>query len=240
MAILKPSAVVLLLATLLLDASTAVALSVPAPHGSPIRYSAHKHRRATFHNGEKLISTGRYSPVLAATKPFSEPLSASPQTNINIGFDLLQVADQAVKLSKHSWEYGTAVQMLLEVYEPDLSVYGMNESADAFPSGHVPVVAPKDSPSLDYAKKHIMLDGTASQQNALIHGDGSAGDPASLTVAAVMLGATDEKYAQAATKQVNHLMTNVPRWSNGAISHREDTAAVWADAVVSGEKKCIF
>lgn len=235
MAILKPSTALLLLFTLL-DASIA-ALSVPVPHGSPLRHNANKHRRAKYHNGEKLISTGRYSPVLAATKPFSEPLSADPQTNVDIGFDLLQVADQAVKLSKHSWEYGTATQMLLEVYEPDSSVYGMNKSADAFPSGHVPVVAQKDSPSLDYATKHIMLDGLASQANALIHGDGSAGDPASLTVAAVMLGATDNTYAQAATKQVNHLLTNVPRWSNGAISHREDVAAVWADAVVSSAHK---
>jgi hypothetical protein len=35
----------------------------------------------------------------------------------------------------------------------------------------------------------------------------------------------------AAERQIDHLLTAVPRWSNGAISHREDYAELWADFV---------
>lgn len=38
-------------------------------------------------------------------------------------------------------------------------------------------------------------------------------------------------YLAAAGRQVEHLLTDVPRWPNGAISHREDVAELWADFV---------
>jgi len=43
--------------------------------------------------------------------------------------------------------------------------------------------------------------------------DGSAGDPASAGVSAVMLGKTDEKYAKAATNTLNFLLNSVPRYN---------------------------
>jgi len=60
---------------------------------------------------------------------------------------------------------------------------------------------------------------------------GAAGDPASLAVPAILIGQTESSYLSAAERQIDHLLTTVPRWSNGAISHREDYPELWADFV---------
>lgn len=60
----------------------------------------------------------------------------------------------------------------------------------------------------------------------------SAGDPASLGVSAILLGQSDSStYSDAATRQVNELLNNVPRYSNGAISHRYDATMLWSDFI---------
>ena len=58
-------------------------------------------------------------------------------------------------------------------------------------------------------------------------GNGAAGDPLSLGVSAVMLGKLDGGYTAAAQETVDALLTQIPRWSNGAISHRLDVAVLW-------------
>lgn len=58
---------------------------------------------------------------------------------------------------------------------------------------------------------------------------GAAGDPASLGVMAVMMGQSEPAYLEASRRQANHLLNDVPRYWNGAISHREDVAELWAD-----------
>lgn len=60
---------------------------------------------------------------------------------------------------------------------------------------------------------------------------GAAGDPASLGTSAILIGQTDNDFLEAADRQVQHLLNDVPRWSNGAISHRESVAELWADFV---------
>lgn len=60
---------------------------------------------------------------------------------------------------------------------------------------------------------------------------GAAGDPASLGVSAIMIGQTEPNYLSAAERQVQHLISEVPRWPNGAISHRESAAELWADFI---------
>lgn len=60
---------------------------------------------------------------------------------------------------------------------------------------------------------------------------GAAGDPASLGVSAILIGQTDGAFLAAAERQVQHLLDDVPRWPNGAISHRESVAELWADFV---------
>ncbi len=190
-----------------------------------------------------VLGVGRYSPALVSLGAFlaigaaaitTEPLppltedQAQPDS-LGLSFNLSKVVDQAKVLSTKSWEYGTAAQMLLEVYEPSASVWGTNISSMAFPGGNVPKLDPTTSPSLQYARQFIDTNGSDEVENALIKGDGSSGDPASLGVAAIMIGQTERAYASAARRQVNHLLRSVPRWSNGAISHREDKAVLWAD-----------
>lgn len=58
---------------------------------------------------------------------------------------------------------------------------------------------------------------------------GAAGDPAALGVSAILIGQTAPAYLDAAGRQMDHLLTAVPRWPNGAISHREAVAELWAD-----------
>ncbi|KAK8172472.1 hypothetical protein BKA80DRAFT_318579 [Phyllosticta citrichinensis] len=67
--------------------------------------------------------------------------------------------------------------------------------------------------------------------NSLTHFPGSSADPASLGVSAVLLGAVTPSYRAAAQRQYEHLVQTVPRWPNGAISHREGYAELWADFV---------
>lgn len=148
-------------------------------------------------------------------------LATSPRCDVDIGFDPLLVASQAQKLSTHSWEYGTLSQALLELYSPDLTAY----SHYAFPHGIIPKVPYQDVPSLDYAAQHIRLN-----TSTLIDGDGATGDPASLGVSALLIGQTDPRYLVATQRQYDSLLA-APRWSNGAISHREESVELWTDFI---------
>ncbi|KAK8055647.1 hypothetical protein PG993_000874 [Apiospora rasikravindrae] len=132
------------------------------------------------------------------------------------------VIAQGHRLATHSWEYGTFAEALLEWHDPQYSVFG----PDPFPHGKVPVLQVDDVQSLAYAKPHIW-----TNQSTLVDGDGAAGDPASLGVSAILIGQTQPAYLDAAGRQMDHLLTAVPRWPNGAISHREAVAELWADFV---------
>ncbi|KAM6492136.1 family 88 glycosyl hydrolase [Amanita muscaria] len=137
------------------------------------------------------------------------------------GFDIQKVANLAQRLPSHSWEYGTATEALLEVYDPLLSVFGDKP----FP---VPNLTPQDSRSLAYAVTKFKI---GQPPSGLLEGGGAAGDPASLGVAAVMLSTTNKTLASAAKAEISYLTKKVPRWWNGAISHRADVAELWADFV---------
>ncbi|TFK60605.1 hypothetical protein BDN72DRAFT_779178 [Pluteus cervinus] len=135
------------------------------------------------------------------------------------GFDIELVQSLAEALPSHSWEYGTAIEALLELFNPELSVFGYAP----FP---VPTKNSDDVQALVYARSKIVL-GTGA--NALSDGAGAVGDPASLGVSAVLLGKTNATLADAATRQVQYVVNQAPRWVNGAISHRADVAELWAD-----------
>lgn len=133
------------------------------------------------------------------------------------GFDIKKVADQAQFLPTHSWEFGTSAEALLELYNPDLSVFG-----DApFP---VPTVPKSQVRALAYAANNTDF-GTG--YSALSQGNGAAGDPSSLGVSAVMLGKTESNFATAANETVDGLLNDVPRYWNGAISQRADYPELW-------------
>ncbi|KAI1800174.1 hypothetical protein F4811DRAFT_540260 [Daldinia bambusicola] len=132
------------------------------------------------------------------------------------------IISQGQRLATHSWEYGAFAEALLEWHTPSASVFGDNP----FPDGKIPVLQVDSTPSLSYAKPHI-----SANSDTLVDGDGAAGDPASLGVYAILIGQTQHDYLSAAERQVNHLLTAVPRYSNGAISHRESVAELWADFI---------
>ncbi|OTB14859.1 hypothetical protein K445DRAFT_384246 [Daldinia sp. EC12] len=132
------------------------------------------------------------------------------------------IISQGHRLATHSWEYGTFAEALLEWYTPSASVFG----DDPFPDGKIPVLQVDSTPSLSYVKPHISI-----TSDTLVGSDGAAGDPASLGVSAILIGQTQQDYLSAAGRQVNHLLTAVPRYSNGAISHRESVAELWADFI---------
>ncbi|KAF2722629.1 hypothetical protein K431DRAFT_319569 [Polychaeton citri CBS 116435] len=144
---------------------------------------------------------------------------------IDAGYDPLLAVQQADRLATHSWEYGTVAEALLELFDPHLAVF----SPYAFPSGKLPTPEPTRVRSLSYAGPHIRLDNVT-----LIDGDGAAGDPASLGVSALLVGQTEPAYHAAAVRQAEHLLFNVPKWANGAISHREAYAELWADFIYMG------
>ncbi|KAJ6627444.1 hypothetical protein B0H10DRAFT_1941186 [Mycena sp. CBHHK59/15] len=151
--------------------------------------------------------------LLALCNVTADPFPFSP------GFDIALVASVAKALPSHSWEFGTASEALLELYDPLLSVFGPT----AFP---VQVLNKGCVPSLEYAASRIVI-GTGA--NGLSDGDGAVGDPASLGVSAVLLGKTNATFAQAVAEEVNYIMNVAPRFSNGAISQRVDVAELWVD-----------
>ncbi|KAI8963079.1 hypothetical protein F5Y11DRAFT_365486 [Daldinia sp. FL1419] len=132
------------------------------------------------------------------------------------------IISQGQRLATHSWEYGAFAEALLEWHTPSASVFG----DDPFPDGKIPVLQVDSTRSLSYVKPHI-----STSSDTLVDGDGAAGDPASLGVYAILIGQTQHDYLSAAERQVNHLLTAVPRYSNGAISHRESVAELWADFI---------
>jgi len=158
--------------------------------------------------------------LLALTLFFA--LSAHANQNpfpYNPGFDISSVVNIARSLPSHSWEFGTASEALLELYNPELSVFGKIP----FP---VPTVKASQVQSLVYAQSKIVL-GTGV--NSLSNGDGAVGDPASLGVSVVLLGKTKSKYATAAKQTMEYIMNSAPRFWNGAISQRTDVAELWSD-----------
>lgn len=131
------------------------------------------------------------------------------------------VLQKAVQVATHSWEYGTVAEALLEWHNPKDSIWN-----DPFPNGTIPTLDIANTPALSYVKPYINTTGST-----LVDGDGSAGDPAALGIPALMIGKTEKQYWDAAVRQHEHLIKEVPRWENGAISHRESVAELWADFV---------
>ena len=135
--------------------------------------------------------------------------------------------------SPSSWELGTRAEALLELSVPSFSVLtpslrcphpsslhaSVNASlADVYTIARNAVAALPPPPS----------NGTGQP---LFLGDFSAGDPASVGVAVLIANWTrlgGEDYAGAATAQVEYLFgPDVPKTSDGAISHRVSQLQLW-------------
>ena len=147
--------------------------------------------------------------------------------DVNAGYNVTAAADAMTQLASHSWEWGTAAEALLELYNPELSVFGANP----FPNGRVPAADP-GTVALAYAQQFIQ-----TGQQTLVP-DGAVGDPASLGVSAILLGQSDSTYIDAANSEADYILNIAPRYSNGAISHRSDVAELWADFIAMAPPFC--
>jgi hypothetical protein len=139
---------------------------------------------------------------------------------VNVGYDVFTSAQVMVDLAGQSWEWGTAAEALLELYNSELSVFGANP----FPNGRIPL-ADSNIFALSYAQQFISL-GT---QTLVPSDSGAVGDPASLGVSAILLGQSNSAYIEAANNQADYILNLAPKYSNGAISQRADVAELWAD-----------
>ncbi|KAG6849046.1 hypothetical protein H0H93_011807, partial [Arthromyces matolae] len=115
-------------------------------------------------------------------------------------------------------------EALLELYDPDLSIFGSNPfvasqriaNASTLPQG------------LSYAAQKIKF---GSGSGALSAGSDVVGDPASLGVGAWLLGKKEgyEQYKAAAVETYGYVTGSAPRAWNNAISHRAKYVEIWAD-----------
>jgi hypothetical protein len=152
---------------------------------------------------------------------------AAVANSVNVGYDVYNSAQAMMDLASQSWEWGTAAEALLELYNSELSVFGPNP----FPNGQVPAASP-GIVALTYAQQFIQLG-----QNTLVP-NSAVGDPASLGVSAILLGQSNGAYLVAANNQANYILNEAPRWSNGAISQRPDVAELWADFMAMAPPFC--
>jgi hypothetical protein len=150
--------------------------------------------------------------------------------DVDAGFNPYSAAQGMVDKASHSWEWGTAAEALLELYDNNLSVFG----SDPFPGGKVPSADSSTVFALEYAKQFINTNGQ------VFVSDSAVGDPASLGVSAILIGQTDGKYLDASNRQADYILSQAPRWSNGAISQRADVAEVWADNMAMSFPFCTF
>ncbi|KAM6492170.1 hypothetical protein JOM56_011894 [Amanita muscaria] len=159
--------------------------------------------------------------LLCAAIAYKEALAAASSSPFPFwpGFDIQKVASIAQSLPSHSWEYGTAAEALLELYNPEYSIFGEKP----FP---VPTLNPQNTQSLAYAATKFQL---GEPPNVLIDGGGAVGDPASLGISAVLIGKTNDTLAKAAEDEISYLISGAPRYWNGARSHRAAYAELWAD-----------
>lgn len=140
------------------------------------------------------------------------------------GFPVNAVEFKVRQLATHSWEQGTAAEALLEFRNPDLTVF----APTPFPNDKIPYPPIVGVPikGLEFAQPLILNDG-----DTLVHDEWGVSDPASLGVAAVVLGQRKTYIMEAATRQKDFLLKKAKRYENGAISHRIASAELWADAI---------
>ena len=77
-----------------------------------------------------------------------------------------RVLEEALRITSRSWEYGTLAGAMLELQDPDLTVFAF----DPFPQGRLPVLAdPSKVAGLQYVKDLIWTNGS----NSLTDGEGT-------------------------------------------------------------------
>jgi len=124
-----------------------------------------------------------------------------------------------------SWEAGTRAETLIEIDYPSVSVFSSQYLSSSPPS------TTTLAPVLDIALNAV---NNRSSTGQLWGSDGSSGDPASLGVPVLLANWTSAmgaNWASAAQQQLNLLLYDTPRTTDGAISHRTDTVELWSDFI---------
>ena len=158
--------------------------------------------------------------LLPERNPFA---SDSCVAGFNYTFQIAHAKQHAEELSTRSWELGTAGEAILELISPEKAVFGR----DPFPRGKVPKSWFKLDEGLVYVHSNVRISDGAT----IVYDNFSVSDPASLGVAAVMIGQHWPGWYQAAGRQKDYLLKEAPRYGNGAISHRIEVEELWSDAV---------
>ncbi|GHJ83778.1 hypothetical protein NliqN6_0180 [Naganishia liquefaciens] len=159
---------------------------------------------------------------------------------------LAKVRDVMEQLCVYSWENGTKAEALLEYSYQDFSVFAPtfgNPLTDLSLSQSIP------DDIIDIARVTLeQRPSSSNSSNAAFNGtgigslleDGSSADPASLGIAVLLTNASQAVgtqevknvgWGQAAESELRYLLEEVPRNSQGAISHRADQAQLWSDFV---------
>ncbi|KAL7423979.1 hypothetical protein Q5752_001564 [Cryptotrichosporon argae] len=170
--------------------------------------------------------------ALAALMPAARAVQLSTS-------ELNKVYDVMNAICTQSWENGTKAEAILEWKYASLSVFS--------PADPIPLPSSLAAASIPeiMAIAHTTLDNRpATNTSAAARGgsplltDAAAGDPASLGITMLLADAASGgaqwngiSYGTAATDELNYLLYDVPRASNGAISHRTDEAQLWSDSV---------
>jgi hypothetical protein len=167
----------------------------------------------------KMIIHSLFTLILSSTVNAAE---------VDAGYDPYAAAQEMINKALHSWEWGTAAEALLELYDPGLSVF----SSNPFPGGKIPNADPGTF-ALRYAKQYINTNGQVFVENSAV------GDPASLGVSAILLGQSNSAYIDASNRQADYILNDAPRAKNGAISQRPDVAELWADNMAMSFPFCM-
>jgi rhamnogalacturonyl hydrolase YesR len=112
---------------------------------------------------------------------------------------------------------------MLELLEPERTVF----AEEPFPADKIQKLPLKKPQGILWMQRHIRT----KDAPTLYADDYSVSDPASMGVAALMLGQRDSKTFQAAMRQKEYLLNDAKRYENGAISHRVEVAELWSDAI---------
>ncbi|TXT15672.1 hypothetical protein VHUM_00175 [Vanrija humicola] len=187
-------------------------------------------------------------------------LSFAPGVNdplyVQLTRSLPGILDKAIEITKHSWELGTLTNVLVEVYNPELSPFGFLPSAwnsSAHPNLPLTVVniTAQELAGYDFsgapkaATTNLAALLSSTTPRALVDGAGSLGDPAALGPAAWITAnfadqvrvlnnsgvsglQRDAAYAWAVGNQLADLYAG-PRADNGTISQRTEEFQLWSD-----------
>ncbi|GAA5873096.1 hypothetical protein JCM1840_005568 [Sporobolomyces johnsonii] len=172
-----------------------------------------------------LLAVGLLSSALAA------PTSRAISDTTPLASSTIQLVKQRLAESANdTWVAGTQTEALLELDYKPLSVY----ASSFYPVPSTPHPSEVDSIISTWAAARP----STTNQLAYVEG-GAAGDPASLGVGWIVASKTASgrrqggQYYAEVVEEVDYLLNDVPRTSDGAISHRpaSEPVQLWSDFV---------